>query len=377
MAGEHAKLAPSSAKRWLVCPASAEAAARCVSPDTEYSLAGTAAHWVYSEWLLKGEPPAAGLCAPNGVEVTPAMVELVREPVMWVQGYLARAKGPCTILVEEKVQIGTFFGLDPSMCWGTADTIIMAPTELVVLDLKAGYVDVPVDNNEQLTMYALGANEELGWLWPVVRLVIAQPQQGGIKEWVTSREALQAKGAEYKPHVLEAASPGARYVPHEEGCRWCPAAGVCAALQRNAIELAKREFGDDPAVAIVQNISLDDLSLLLTKADLVETAIKAARDHAKKLLSLGQTIPGWKLVEGKSNRVWIDDATAAKALKEKGIEPYKEPPLITPAQAEKLCGDLDHLITKPKGAPTLVSETDKRPALAQHFDAIDTGNLLD
>lgn len=378
----HAKLSPSSAKRWLTCPASAAEAARSVSPDTDYSKDGTAAHWVHATWLLSGTPPAVGAVAPNGITITAEMVELVRGPVEWVKNYIAnRAGGPATLLIEEKVQIGhPFFGLSPDACWGTTDLLIMATTELVVYDLKAGYVDVAVEDNKQLTMYAIGACEELGWLWPSIRFVIAQPQHGEPKEWVISRDDLLAEGERLKPKVLEAASPAARYVPEDsvDVCRYCPAAGTCRALQQESLALARAEFGDDPesVVAAVNHLTVEELGFLLSKADLVKAALAAAEEKVLKLIQVGQKVPGFKLVEGKKNRIWQDEATTEKVLKEKGIEPF-EKKLISPAKAEKLTKDIDHLITTPRGNPVLAKENDKRPALAPHFEAVDCGNLLD
>jgi hypothetical protein len=376
---DHAKLSPSAAHRWLTCPASAEAAERSVRPDTEASSLGTAAHWVRSEWMSKGAPPPVGTKAPNGLEVTQKMIDLVSVGIGWSEGYVATAEGRCVVLVEEQVQIARFFGLEKEVCFGTADQLILAPKELVVFDLKAGYVDVAVEDNEQLTLYAIGACEELGWIFDTIRYVIDQPQNGGIKEWVISKENLLKKAEEMRPKVLEAASPNARFNPTEEACRYCPIAGVCTALQSHAIELAKQEF----SVEQVANISVEDLALILRKADLVETAIKAAREHALKLIQLGQEVPGYKAVEGRKNRAWREgvERTVMENAEVLGFDLDTLAPrkLCSPAQAEKagLKNLVEQFAEKPKGNPVLAPDTDKRPALPAHFQVLDAGDLLE
>jgi hypothetical protein len=197
---------------------------------------------------------------------------------------------------------------------------------------------------------------------------------------VTTREALQAWAAKtLLPAVVAATSEGPSFNPTEEGCRFCAAAGVCRALQQHAIEIAQKEF-DVPAL---ERLTLEEVSGLLAKADLIEAALKAIREHGTKLLSLGQKVPGWKLVEGRKNRAWragientvIDNAHMLGFDLDK-VAPRK---LCSPAQAEKL--GLSQLVEgfaeKPRGAAVLAPESDKRPALAPDFDVMDAGHLLD
>jgi hypothetical protein len=376
--GDHAKLSPSAAKRWLTCPASAEAAERSVRPDTADSSAGTAAHWVRSEWMSKGEPPAVGTKTPNGLVVTQEMIDLVSTGIGWTRGYIATAGGRCTVLVEEKVVIGPLFGVSKDDFFGTADQLILAPKELVVYDLKAGYVDVPVEDNEQLCCYAIGACEELGWIFESIRFVIDQPQSGGIKEWAVSKDWLLKKAEEMRPKVLAALAPDAKFVASDDGCRYCPIAGVCTELQKHAIQMAQQEF----SVEQVNNISVEQLSLILQKADLVEVAIKAAREHALKLLQLGQEVPGYKAVMGRKNRAWKDgvERTVMDNAHMLGFDldivaPRK---MCSPAQAEKVMKQLvEAFAEKPQGNPVLAPITDKRAALSPHFEAFDAGNLLE
>jgi hypothetical protein len=379
--GAHATIQPSSIKRTILCPASVKEGAEVVRPDTEDSAQGTARHWVAAQWLTDGDPPAAGAKTPEGMTVTEEMIEDCRAGVEWVRQYMLEAekRGNVYVRVEERVQVGQFLGLDPDLFWGTADVLLFATNEMVVLDHKFGYVSVPVEDNEQLKAYAFGAAAESGWLWDRIRLVINQPKDGGIKEWVISMDALieWAEG-KLKSAVTAAMGESPPFNPTEEGCRFCNAAGVCRALQQHAIEIAQKEFD----VVAIERLGVGELSMLLAKADLIDAALKAVREHATKLLSLGTKVPGWKLVEGRKNRVWKPNVekTIITNAELFGLDPDKVAPrkLISPAQMEKMSEALvEQFAEKPRGAPVLAPESDKRPALADDFQVMDAGHLLD
>jgi hypothetical protein len=378
--GEHAKLQPSAAKRWQQCPASVRESENVPRTDTEDSLKGTAAHWAMAVWLQEGQPPLVGTKAPNGVELTQELLEIAGEHVGWVKGYIAQQKATCSLLVEERTQIGSYFGLDPALLWGTTDTAILAPTELVVADLKAGWQDVQAEENDQLILYALGLCEELGWLWDQIRLVIIQPRQGQPKEWVVSREELQKFAEDFKEPIANALSPDPRYGPSEDACRYCDAAARCKALHDEQLALAKREFDfvvtDGDAVTVAPHVTVEQVAEVLAKEKFIKAALSAMREHALRLIQLGTDVPGFKAVEGKKNRIWKPGAE--QHVKEKlGEKAYKAPELISPAQAEKLDKSLAAFAEKPKGAPTLAPVTDKRAALPPHFDIVDVGDLLE
>jgi len=86
----------------------------------------------------------------------------------------------------------------------------------------------------------------------------------------------------------------------------------------------------------------------------------------------GHTIPGYKLVRGRSNRRWIDEESASRALGRKGVkasERYTKK-LISPNQAEKALrakGEdvtfLEKFWDKPDGAVKIAPAADKRQAI--------------
>ncbi len=80
--------------------------------------------------------------------------------------------------------------------------------------------------------------------------------------------------------------------------------------------------------------------------------------------------PDLKLVMGKSNRVWSNKDEAAKLLEFFEVDPWEARKMIGPAGAEELCkgrpkllAELEKLIVKPPGKPTLVESSDKRLAM--------------
>ena len=88
----------------------------------------------------------------------------------------------------------------------------------------------------------------------------------------------------------------------------------------------------------------------------------------------GGDIPGWKVVEGKSNRKFKDGteekaivAAARKAGFEKAL--LYETKMLTLSQIEKLMGKktfteaLGQYVVKPQGKPTLAPESDKRASI--------------
>lgn len=95
---------------------------------------------------------------------------------------------------------------------------------------------------------------------------------------------------------------------------------------------------------------------------IVAYATDAALNHGKQW-------PGFKLVEGRSNRKYSDEEAVAAAAKAAGYRDIYKQSLITVTEMEKLMGKakfneiLGEYIVKPPGKPTLVPLSDKRPPM--------------
>ena len=122
-----------------------------------------------------------------------------------------------------------------------------------------------------------------------------------------------------------------------------------------------------------------ELKVILDNAKLIKSWLDAVESHVFDKLNDGQDFDGYKLVEGRSTRAWLNEDAAAQVLLKSGLEPdtlYTKK-LISPAQAEKVLkkdkGILSELISKSDGKPTLVPSCDKRDAInsSNMFDALD------
>jgi hypothetical protein len=120
----------------------------------------------------------------------------------------------------------------------------------------------------------------------------------------------------------------------------------------------------------VEAIDVQTLGAYLANADILEDWIKDLRALAHQILDSGASVPGYKLVAKRGTRQWLDNNTAANALLDMGVEPYKEPELVSPAQAEKELKKRklalpDDLVVSVSSGTTLASADDPRPAVLQ------------
>lgn len=91
-------------------------------------------------------------------------------------------------------------------------------------------------------------------------------------------------------------------------------------------------------------------------------------DSAETQKQLTLTYDGFKVVEGRSNRKYTDENAVVEAVKSAGFDPYEHSVLgitaMTALLGKKRFSELlGELIEKPQGKPTLVSISDKRPAI--------------
>ncbi len=406
MAGNHALLSPSSAEKWMSCPGSLFLEKGEPDSSSKHADEGTAAHFLASECLSKGEHPAQHLkkrieIMPEGArwqgdliqgpwfEVDEEMVGAINSYVQAVRKY---AEGG-TLFVEQRLPITTWTG-EPDAS-GTSDAVILtADGELIVVDLKYGMGElVSPERNKQLMIYALAAHEEFSLVGDIksTRLVIHQPRISGPQEWACSVEELLAFGEEVKPAAAEAldvfAADPTRIEGYlvdylhvtEKGCRWCRAAHKCPARDAHLTQAIGADFDDLTAGAQIPPAGAgEELAKKLAACDLIEQWIKAVRGKVEAELFAGHTVPGYKLVQGKRGaRSWADDTAAEAALKAmrlKQDEMYSFK-VISPTSAEKIFGEkgsapsvkrwnkLQELITQSEGKPSVAPEADKRPAL--------------
>ena len=266
--------------------------------------------------------------------------------------------------------------------FGTADVIIAKGDTLYVIDLKYGKgVKVEAEGNPQGMLYALGALEERSFFqsFEKVVIVIHQPRLDYVSTWEITPDELYEWAEWAKGRAQLCAEPNAVRVPGEKQCRWCRAQPLCPALLHYAEEAMTKSFEVFDETEILPTVLTDDqLRLIMKRKDVIKKFLQSVEEYVKgKVLAEG--FDGWKVVNGRSSQKWIDEPKAERLLRRLlgAADAYKKT-LLTPPAAKKALGKekkhrIEKLIYKSEGAPALVPEKDKRPAIKkvtiEDFDA--------
>lgn len=299
-----------------------------------------------------------------------AMLEHVTDYVAFIGERMADAKSRCgdpLLFIEQQVDVSTYVPEG----FGTADCVIIADGLMDVIDFKYGAgVPVSATDNPQMKIYALGCLLAFGWIYDIkaVRMTIYQPRLDSISTDLIANEHLMAWAEEVLKPKAELAWEGkGLFNPGEHQCKWCKVGATCKARADYQLELATKEFEE---AALMDNAEVAEvlarLPGLLAWAEVVKVY---AQDAA---VNRGEHFPGFKVVEGRSNRKYTNEHAIELRLKKAGFsikDIFKPKELLGITAMEKLVGKkkltelVGGLIEKPEGAPTLVPESDNRPAL--------------
>jgi hypothetical protein len=363
-------------------------------PESPYAAEGTEAHKLLEAAIkAKARPSELEPDHPAAKDVDQAY-DLI-SPALDNPNYV--------VLSETRVD------LHPS-CWGTADAIILGRGTLTIIDYKHGrgvLVEVP---SVQLEIYAAAALKSLAWMAeePItsVNTVIVQPRaehpDGPVRSAKYSVDEMVARGVQVRAvaDLIEANNGRDTVaVPTEKGCRWCRAAGKCIPQCNAVLAAAKAHFtACDPGAASLPEVTvpifdvagnemtLADKLAVFEAAGAIKDFLNAVEADLLARMLAGEKVTGKKLVAGRSNRKWAkEEAEIIKALMEEvklkksdimveklaGIPAIEK--LVDPEarNGKKKVEILKSLITKPEGNPTIVNESDKRPALTGHFTKVE------
>lgn len=359
---QHAKLSASGSAQWLNCPGSVKAQENYGDDTNEFAMEGTRAHEVADRCLKKGKDAAkyVGKTVHN-VVIDSTMAEYVQEYLDYVRSH----EGENTkLFTEERVD---FSNVVPEG-FGTLDAAVLDYDTGIchIFDLKYGRgVQVYSYENTQSQLYALGMINELGWMDAIksFRIHIVQPRKVTPPPWDVSVADLQQFATFATERAELAMTNSAPRVPGDKQCQWCKAKGDCAALGKFVEESISAEFDD------LDNICAEDLDdyrkkTILDNKKLIINFVEAVEKSVYNQIEDGTGFDGYKLVSGRSARVWTDDAEAY-LVTTLGDDAYNKK-LIGVGAAEKLVEDkkdLDAYLTKPEGKPTLAPEHDKRDAI--------------
>lgn len=361
----HAILSASSSHRWLNCNPSARLEQEFADRETDAAAEGTAAHALCEHKLrralkMRSKKPISPYDCDEMDAYTDAYVEFVMEA-------LAEAKQECKdplVLIEQKLDFSCYV---PDG-FGTGDCIIVADKRLHIIDFKYGQgVLVNAEQNPQMMLYALGALRLFDSLYDVaeVSMSIFQPRRENVSTWTISvDDLLDWAENTLKPKAELAFKGEGEYTPGS-WCQFCKAAVKCRARAEAKLQLARYEFAMPP---LLSDEEIEDILLKLD--DLTKWANEITAYAQDAAVNHGKVWRGFKLVESRTNRRYTDEEAVAQAANAAGYHDIYKKSLIPITEMERLMGKktfaevLGSLVEKPKGKPTLVPASDKRPAIS-------------
>lgn len=375
MPDKHALLGPSSSKRWLECTPSARLTEHIKENPSCFAEEGTLAHSFCEYKLSKAFGKEVPVPSKNKY-YSKEIEDCSDAYVSYVLELYSKAKIKCSdplVLVEQEVSLEDYV----PESFGTCDALIVADDTLYIVDYKHGAgVLVDAKNNTQMMLYAIGALSLFDSLYDIknIHMTIFQPRLANVSCFEISRDALMDWAEfELKPRALKAFN-GEGDFKSGEWCRFCKAKALCKERANSFIKLAKDDFVD---AALLTDDEIEDV---LSKAEELVSWANDVKDFALKEALSGKKWKSYKLVAGRSNRKFSDDAKAIKALENAGYDPF-ERKLMSMTNLQKLLGKvkfdeiLSSYIIKPEGAPTLVTREDKRAEIEVSSAENDFNNI--
>lgn len=385
---EHAKLSASGAKKWMNCPGSVLLEATEPNRGSAYTAEGTTAHSLGElkiRLALKEITKVKYHKAIKELDVTKDMDEYTDGYRDFVIERLHKAlerDKQAELLLEQRLDFSKWV---PGG-FGTGDAVIVSNDTLEIIDLKYGKgVKVEAENNPQLMLYGLGAVEEHTYIYEFenIQMTIYQPRIDNINICEIGVDELFSWGDAIKVAAEKANSGSDECIPGkhcDDG--FCRARAKCRAYNEEKIKLAKSDFN------LPATLSNEEIAEILELAPELKNWVTMVEAYALDKALQGEDFPGFKLVEGRSNRKYTDnESTIMAVLEDRGYDIDQIAPrkLLTISNMEKEIGKkefasiLGEFVIKPQGSPTLVTVDDKRPewnsAVNDFKDKIEKENI--
>ena len=352
--------------------------------DTAYTREGTIAHAMAESVLLKMLERDHSVLADHPeayftiTDYAALIKEAEAEGIAWgemletvyehycrpvYEAYLgAKLQDPdAELMIEARLKLQEFIPEG----FGSSDAVLIYGDTLEVFDLKYGKgVKVEAENNAQMMCYALGAWAGPGEFYDIqnIRMTIIQPRLRHESSWAMSAdELLSWANNTLKPAARLAFNGEGEQLPGEH-CRFCKVAAKCKALAAYTLNATQQQT--EPSL-----MTLEEIAALLPHFATIKSWISSVEEYALESAMEGDTVPGYKVVEGRSLRKISDPEQAMQRLQNEGIDPgcYLKPAeLKTITDLEKTLTKkgfkaiLGDLVIKPEGKPTLVEESDPR-----------------
>lgn len=393
---QHAELSASSSSRWLNCTAAPRFEDNFPDETSEYAEEGTLAHQ-FSEIAAQYNFNLITKRKKNSQIKKLQKEPLYKDEMLTTSEFYAQYLFDKSLTFAQKPYVALEVRVDFSDYvpegFGTCDCIMIGGDTLHITDYKHGKgVPVSAEGNSQMRLYALGALKKYFLIFGAsikkVSMAIVQPRiTEDVSEETLTVEQLIEWGNWVKP-IAEKAYYGMGEFHSGSWCRFCKGRAVCKARAENYTALEDfKDFDIEGKLSEADVLVREDAICLgaevpgvLSDAEIGDLLIRGAelvqwygdlKSYALGAILDGKEIPGWKAVEGKSDRAFTDENAAIQKLKDSGYEEeklYKPKEALSLSNLEKLVGKkkfaelVGELITKPHGKPTLVPEKDNRAA---------------
>lgn len=360
----HAILSASSSHRWLNCPPSARLCETYEDKGSDYAAEGTDAHSLCEYKLRKALGMEATDPTENLTWYNEEMGDCANGYASYILELVEPAKEACAdpvVLIEQRVDFSRWV----EQGFGTSDAIIISDGTLHVVDYKHGLgILVEADNNPQMMCYAIGALELFDAIYDIdtVAMTIYQPRRQNISTFEMSKDDLYRWADEVLKPTAELAFAGNGNFLCGEWCGFCKAKHECRARAEANLMLVQYDFKLPPLLEDTE------IEVILSHADQLVSWVNDIKEYALQQAISGKEWTGFKLVEGRSNRRYTDEAAVTQTVTNAGFDPY-EHKLLGITAMQRLLGKkrfdelLSAYIEKPQGKPTLVPESDKRPVM--------------
>ena len=362
--GKHALLSASSSHRWIHCPPSVRVCESYEDKGSSFAAEGTDAHTLCEHKLktilsIHSKDPTEDL-----TYYSQEMEDCADSYAAYILEQVESAKKSCAdtlVLIEQRLDFSRYV----EGGFGTGDCVIISDGVLHIVDYKHGQgVLVEAKDNPQIMLYALGALAIFDGIYDIdsVSMTIYQPRRDNVSTHTVFKESLYQWAEDILKPAAELAYTGEGNFQSGEWCQFCKAKHECRARAEQIMELARFDFKLPPL------LSDQEIEIILSKVDDLVSWASDIKDYALQAAVSGKLWNGWKLVEGRANRKYINEQVVAEVVSAAGYDPYEQKVLgltaMTTLLGKKRFEEiLSNYIEKPQGKPTLVPESDKRPVI--------------
>lgn len=360
MENKHLPFGGSTAGRTLACPAWVSLSAQYPKPaSSKYADEGNLLHDCMEERYMTDKPFLDMLTegrAYGSMALQEEHLDMLYTAHLATEDALREydiAEYACEAFVQYK----------PDIIGGSIDMLGRSGDgkTCMVLDYKFGHNGVAVKQNPSLMFYAVCVAKDPKYSDFIkdaeqIVYVIIQPQKSSAPlVWESNRVELQQFESDYLKayYIASGKNPPTQAGNH---CKYCPAAAYCDTTKQQV--LSSQLISPTDAGTIAEALAM--IPQLKEWISTVETT-------AHSLLTSGAVIKGYKLVEKRAMRKWIDAKKAEAELFAEFQEKIYEKSLLSPAKMDKLASksglDISHLIKKESSGTTLAPESSDKPAV--------------